>query len=45
MTKHININNLTLIEKNGKTVIACDDELRLLMTGDLFLSKNIKANG
>ncbi len=31
---------LTFTEKDGKTVIACDDELRALMTGDFFLSKN-----
>jgi hypothetical protein len=29
----------------GKTVIVCDDELRALMTGNFFLSKNMKPNG
>ncbi len=31
---------LTFTEKEGKTVIVCDDQLRALITGNFFLSKN-----
>ena len=30
---------LSFTEKDGKTVIVCDDELRALITGNFFLSK------
>lgn len=33
---------LTLAERDGKTKILCDDELRALITGNFFLSKNRK---
>lgn len=33
---------LSFAEKNGKTVIVCDDELKALLTGNFFLSKNVK---
>ncbi len=32
---------LSFAEKNGKTVIVCDDELKALLTGNFFLSKNV----
>ncbi len=33
---------LSFAEKNGKIVIVCDDELKALLTGNFFLSKNVK---
>ena len=33
---------LSFAENNGKVVIVCDDELKALLTGNFFLSKNVK---
>ena len=33
---------LSFAEKNGETLIVCDDELKALLTGNFFLSKSVK---